>query len=118
MVAITQTSVYGPQKRRLSVRECARLQGLPEWFDFIDQSPSASYKQLGNAVNVGVVYNTLRAQVLRDLDILDPELARTILGAPANPDEVLSDHKGLHLRSRAPSVKEASEATHPDLKLA
>jgi len=118
MVAITQTSVFGPQKRRLSVRECSRLQGLPEWFDFIDQSPSASYKQLGNAVNVGVVYNTLRAQVLRDLDILDPELARTILSAPTNPDEVLSDHKSFHLRSNAPTAQDVSEDSHPDLKLA
>lgn len=94
MVAITQTSIYGPQRRRLSVRECARLQGLPEWFEFIDQSDALSYKQLGNAVNVGVIYNVIRAQVLRDVDLLEnqPELVSSVLGAPANPDEVLKDH--------------------------
>ena len=30
-----------------------------------------SYKQLGNAVNIGVVFNVLKAQVLRDLDLLE-----------------------------------------------
>lgn len=97
MVAITQTSIFGPQRRRLSVREGARLQGLPEWFDFIDQPDPISYKQLGNAVNVGVVYNVLRAQVLRDIDLLADQhgLIRSILGAPANPDLVLSEHQRM-----------------------
>ncbi len=117
MVAITQTSVFGPQKRRLSVRECARLQGLPEWFDFIDQPSAASYKQLGNAVNVGVVYNTLRAQALRDLDLIGAQLSRAILGSPANPDEVLSDHKTFHHRADQ-SGHAGLEVPSADLKLA
>ena len=90
MVAITQTSVYGPQRRRLSVSECARLQGLPDWFKFEDQSRSASYKQLGNGVNVGVVYNTIRAQVARDSDLIDKKMVRKILSAPPNPDLYLT----------------------------
>ena len=32
LVAITQTSILGDRRRRLSPREVARLQGLPEWF--------------------------------------------------------------------------------------
>ena len=36
LVAITQTSIVGPRERRLSPRETARMQGLPEWFDFGD----------------------------------------------------------------------------------
>jgi len=94
LVAITQTTIVGQQKRRINVREGARLQGLPDWFDFSDQSNSASYKQLGNGVNVGAVYNVLRAQVVRDLDLLDEEieLVQSILGSPDNPDETLKDY--------------------------
>ena len=95
LVAITQTSIVGKQKRRITVREGSRLQGLPEWFDFVDQGNPQSYKQLGNGVNVGAVYNVIRAQVLRDLDLLEKKtlLTRSILGAPANPDVALESHK-------------------------
>jgi len=92
LVAITQTSILGSKKRRLSVSEAARLQGFPDWFDFIDQADSLSYKQLGNAVNVGVIYNVIKAQVLRDIDLLKdfPKLTKSVLSSPNNPDEVLS----------------------------
>jgi len=98
LVAITQTSIIGKQKRRITVREGARLQGLPDWFDFIDQEDKLTYKQLGNGVNVGAVYNVIKAQVIRDLDLLGdkPTLTRSILGAPANPDSVLEDHQKFH----------------------
>jgi DNA (cytosine-5)-methyltransferase 1 len=97
LVAITQTSVLGPQKRRLSVLEASRLQGFPDWFDFIDQPDSLSYRQLGNAVNVGVIYNVMKALIVRDLDLLKdyPKLTRTILSAPNNPDDVLSESKNI-----------------------
>ena len=55
LVAITQTSIIGKHKRRVTIRESARLQGFPDWFDFVDQPNSLTYKQLGNAVNVGVI---------------------------------------------------------------
>jgi DNA (cytosine-5)-methyltransferase 1 len=99
LVAITQTSIIGKQKRRITVREGARLQGLPDWFDFVDQADKISYKQLGNGVNVGVVYNVVKAQVIRDLDLLgdSPLLSRSILSAPANPDDVLSKYSLMHL---------------------
>ena len=98
LVAITQTTIVGKQKRRISVREGARLQGLPDWYDFVDQPNSASYKQLGNGVNVGAVYNVIRAQVLRDLDLLGEKskLVRAILGAPASPDTVLHSYATYH----------------------
>ena len=91
LVAITQTSIIGKSRRKLTVREAARLQGFPEWFDFLDQSKSQSYKQLGNAVNIGVVYNVLRAQVLRDIDLLErnDELVKSILSSPLNPTDNL-----------------------------
>jgi DNA (cytosine-5)-methyltransferase 1 len=98
LVAITQTSIIGKQKRRITVREGARLQGLPDWFDFVDQADKVTYKQLGNGVNVGAVYNVIKAQVIRDLDLLGdkPKLTRSILGAPANPDSVLESHEVFH----------------------
>jgi DNA (cytosine-5)-methyltransferase 1 len=98
LVAITQTSIIGKQGRRLTVREGARLQGLPDWFDFVGQPNSASYKQLGNGVNVGVVYNVLKAQVLRDVDLLagKPALLRAIIDSPDSPDDVLKDYSGVH----------------------
>jgi DNA (cytosine-5)-methyltransferase 1 len=98
MVAITQTSIIGKQKRRITTREGARLQGLPDWFDFVDQSDKLTYKQLGNGVNVGAVYNVLKAQVIRDLDLLGDKsaLTRSVLGSPANPDDVLGSYKTFH----------------------
>lgn len=66
LVAITQTSVVGPRERRLSPRETARLQGLPDTFDFGDQRPAVTYRQMGNGVNVGVVWHIFREHALRD----------------------------------------------------
>lgn len=94
LVAITQTSVVGPRKRRLSPREAARLQGLPEWFNFGDQPASSTYRQLGNGVSVGAVWYALRALCSRDEDVLKktaPKLLSSILSAPANPDLVLNE---------------------------
>jgi DNA (cytosine-5)-methyltransferase 1 len=98
LVAITQTTIVGKQKRRITVREGARLQGLPDWFDFVDQVDSLTYKQLGNGVNVGAVYNVIRAQVIRDLDLLagKPHLTRAILGAVSSPDAVLRSHETFY----------------------
>jgi DNA (cytosine-5)-methyltransferase 1 len=107
MVAITQTSIVGKQLRRISIREGSRLQGLPEWFDFMDQPASATYKQLGNGVNVGAVYNVMKALVIRDLDLLksNSDLSRSILSAPANPDEALISFKGLHQGEKTSKVE-------------
>jgi DNA (cytosine-5)-methyltransferase 1 len=107
LVAITQTSIIGKQKRRITTREGARLQGLPEWFDFVNQGDSITYKQLGNGVNVGVVYNVVKAQVLRDLDLLGTksDLTRSIIGAPSNPDDVLQDYTNLIKHKKLDSAK-------------
>jgi DNA (cytosine-5)-methyltransferase 1 len=119
LVAMTQTSVIASHKRRLSVREAARLQGFPDWFEFIDQADAVSYKQLGNAVNVGVIYNVLKALVIRDIDLLKdyPKLTRSILGAPANPDHVLESHSKLFKSENAPKRDIGVERTD-SLKLA
>lgn len=95
LVAITQTSIIGPLRRRLSTREAARLQGLPEWFSFGDQSSSATYKQLGNGVNIGVVWHVLKKHVARDQKLLEMTpagraLLKAIQQAPDSPDQALT----------------------------
>ncbi|PKL01236.1 MAG: DNA (cytosine-5-)-methyltransferase [Tenericutes bacterium HGW-Tenericutes-1] len=54
LVAIVQIPVIGKYKRRLTVRECARLQSFPDSFIPSDNL-LAAYKQFGNSVNVDVV---------------------------------------------------------------
>ncbi|WP_084101604.1 DNA cytosine methyltransferase [Demequina sp. NBRC 110051] len=66
LVAITQTSIIGPRRRRITVREAARLQGLPDSFTFGTQPDAASFKQLGNGVSAGVVSYVLRASGILD----------------------------------------------------
>ena len=67
LVAITQTSIIGSLKRRITPREAARLQGMDAdrfaaAIKAAGVSDTTAYKQLGNAVNVGMV--RLAAQAL------------------------------------------------------
>lgn len=100
LVAITQTTIVGPRERRLSPREAARLQGLPEWFDFGDQPTSSTYRQLGNGVNVGVVAHVLRKHVERDEELLKVTAPRLVAAVMVSrPESVvttvdLRDHVG------------------------
>lgn len=75
LVAITQTSIIGSRRRRITPREAARLQSLPDWFDFGDQPDQYSYRQLGNAVSAGVAAYVFRAHLSRDRADLPPSLA-------------------------------------------
>lgn len=98
LVAITQTSIVGSRERRLSPRETARLQGLPDWFDFGAQRPAATYKQMGNGVNVGVVWHMFREHVRRDEGVLKRtaagrRLLEAVWTAPLSPDEILATHQ-------------------------
>ena len=92
LVAITQTSIIGSRKRRISPREAARLQGLPDWFDFSGQPTAATYRQLGNGVNVGVVWHVIREAVNQNIETLRksaPELVKAVQGSDSNPDKAL-----------------------------
>ena len=97
LVAITQTSIIGSRKRRLSTTEAARLQSIPDWFDFDGQPDSATYKQLGNGVSASAVWYVVRQAVIRYEDILKktaPDLVKSVLSSPENPNEVFESLKG------------------------
>lgn len=54
LVAIVQIPIIGKKKRRLTVREAARLQDFPDNFK-PNKNDQQAYKQFGNAVNVKVI---------------------------------------------------------------
>lgn len=54
LVAMVQIPIIGKYKRRLTVREAARLQSFPDTF-IPNSSDQQAYKQFGNAVNVEVI---------------------------------------------------------------
>ena len=54
LVALVQTPIIGKYKRKLSVREAARLQSFPDSF-IPDDNMQQAYKQFGNSVNVNVL---------------------------------------------------------------
>lgn len=85
LVAITQTSIVGSRRRRLTPHEAARLQGLPAWFQFANARETASYKQVGNGVAVGAAWHVLRTHVERDRADLPKRLVDSILSASLNP---------------------------------
>jgi DNA (cytosine-5)-methyltransferase 1 len=100
LVAMNQTTILGKEYRKLTPRECARLQGFPEWFDQNRQEESLSYKQLGNAVNISVAYHVFRAQIKRDIDLLIdyPNLIKTVLDGPNNPVKKLNELDQLDIQ--------------------
>ena len=54
LVAMVQTPIIGKYKRRLTVKEAARLQSFSNDF-ILNENEKQAYKQLGNAVNVEVI---------------------------------------------------------------
>lgn len=63
LVAMVQIPIIGKYKRRLTVREAARLQSFPDTF-IPNPSDMQAYKQFGNAVNVTVI-KTIAEQLLK-----------------------------------------------------
>jgi DNA (cytosine-5)-methyltransferase 1 len=76
LVAITQTTVLGARGRRLTPREAARLQGLPDTFGFGDQADAATYRQLGNGVAAGAVRHVVVQALSMFADDLPAGLAQ------------------------------------------
>jgi DNA (cytosine-5)-methyltransferase 1 len=81
LVAITQTSIIGTRRRRVTPREAARLQGFSDKFDFGNQSDAETYKQLGNAVCVGVAAYVASEHVARNQADLPRSVVKPVLEA-------------------------------------
>lgn len=99
LVAITQTTIVGPTRRRLTPREAARLQGLPDWFDFGDQPDKDTYRQLGNGISVGALWYVIKQHAERDAVLLErsaPSLLAAIRRAPTSPDTALLRMRTTH----------------------
>ncbi len=74
LVAMAQIPVIGWLKRRLTPKECARIQSFDVDGEYgkkfvLGNSDSQAYKQLGNAVNVNMIYN-IQGQI--DKFLLEP----------------------------------------------
>lgn len=65
LVALVQTPIIGKYKRRLSVREAARLQSFPDSF-IPDSNKQQAYKQFGNSVNVNVIIEIFKKLLKKD----------------------------------------------------
>lgn len=59
--------------RRLSVRECARIQTFPDDFHFYYNNVTAGYKMIGNAVPVTMA-KILAEKILADLKLIKPPI--------------------------------------------
>lgn len=53
--------LHPTKKRAYSVREAARIQSFPDWFEFHGGSAAAMYRQIGNAVPPRLAYEIGRA---------------------------------------------------------
>ncbi len=72
LVAMAHIPIIGKYQRYITPKEAARLQSLPEDFDF-DSVGNDIYRLLGNAVNVDVIYNVFKQFV----DYIDNKLLLT-----------------------------------------
>ncbi len=60
---LVDQSAQGLNPRRLTPRECARIQGFPEWFDLTAASDTQLYRQFGNSVSVPVIRTIAREMI-------------------------------------------------------
>lgn len=71
-IAVHETTLNGLRIRKLTPRECWRLQGFPDWaFDKAQGaglSDSQLYKQAGNSVTVPVIYEIAKRLVIESGD--------------------------------------------------
>jgi DNA (cytosine-5)-methyltransferase 1 len=69
-------SGLGKNPRKLTPRECARIQGFPEWFDVSAVSDTQCYRQFGNSVSVPVIRAI--AQSMREILLNEFECKRQV----------------------------------------
>ena len=66
LVAMVHISIIGKYLRRLTPRECARLQSFPDTFQ-LSTNDKQAYKQLGNSLNVKVAKYVFENTILKEL---------------------------------------------------
>ena len=66
LVAMVHIPIIGKYLRRLTPRECARLQSFPDTFQLSTKDKQA-YKQLGNSLNVTVAKYVFENTILKEL---------------------------------------------------
>ena len=66
LVAMVHIPIVGEYLRRLTPRECARLQSFPDTFQLATNDKQA-YKQLGNSLNVTVAKYVFENTILKEL---------------------------------------------------
>lgn len=62
LVAMNHNPIIGKYRRYITVKEAARLQSFPDWYQF-DEPDNEAFFQLGNAVNVKVIEFVFKAFV-------------------------------------------------------
>ena len=67
LVAIVHTPIVGKYLRKLTPKECSRLQSFPEEFKIISQDNQA-YKQFGNSLNVKVAKYVFENTILKEIN--------------------------------------------------
>ena len=77
----------GKNPRRLTPRECARLQGFPETFKIV-VSDTAAYKQFGNSVSVPVIRAVAKnlVKALKSRKVLPPKAVNININVNVNVD--------------------------------
>jgi DNA (cytosine-5)-methyltransferase 1 len=87
--------VFEPSKlgkyRRLSVRECARIQTFPDDHEFIYSRIADGYKMIGNAVPVELA-RRLAEVIMRDIKDFEPTKTRKIVSGEVHRFHPLSIH--------------------------
>lgn len=67
--------------RKLMPRECARIQGFPEWFDLSAASDTQLYRQFGNSVSVPVIRAIARSMIrLMEAQTCDSDIRESAIG--------------------------------------
>lgn len=72
-------SELGLNPRKLTPRECARIQGFPNWFDLSACSDTQLYRQFGNSVSVPVI-RALAQSMLSYSAVLELQKKRVAFG--------------------------------------
>jgi DNA (cytosine-5)-methyltransferase 1 len=77
--------IFVPQSehlyRRLSVRECARIQTFPDSHKFYYKNVTTGYKMVGNAVPPNLAYY-LAKKIIEDLESVYPNKTLELTGVP------------------------------------